>query len=99
MAEQTPLRLVIVQPTAFCNIDCSYCYLPDRSKKKIMARETIAAIKRFVDPLPKHDRRLTIAWHAGEPLAAGLGFYKEAFAILDKSVFKHNFQTNGTLVD
>ena len=22
--------LVIVQPTPFCNIECSYCYLPER---------------------------------------------------------------------
>ena len=24
-----PLELLVVQPTPFCNLDCSYCYLPD----------------------------------------------------------------------
>jgi uncharacterized protein len=64
-----------------------------------MSLATVAAIKRFVKPLPKHDARLTIAWHAGEPLTAGRQFYEDAFAILDNTSFRHNFQTNATLID
>jgi hypothetical protein len=36
------LQLVVVQPTPFCNIDCRYCYLPDRGNKAVLAEETIA---------------------------------------------------------
>ena len=36
------IQLVVVQPTPFCNIDCRYCYLPDRSNKAVLADETIA---------------------------------------------------------
>jgi len=46
--------------------------------------------------------RLEVLWHAGEPLAAGLPFYKAASAMLD-SLSPHTevvqtFQTNGTLI-
>src|SRR4051794_35912477 len=26
------LRNVVVQPTTLCNLDCGYCYLPDRAR-------------------------------------------------------------------
>ena len=32
-----PLDLLVIQPTPFCNIDCSYCYLPTRQSKERMA--------------------------------------------------------------
>ena len=31
-----PLELLVVQPTPFCNINCSYCYLPERQSTKII---------------------------------------------------------------
>jgi uncharacterized protein len=30
----SPLTLLMIQPTPFCNITCSYCYLPHRDLKK-----------------------------------------------------------------
>ncbi len=30
-----PIGLVVVQSTSLCNLDCSYCYLPDRQKKRV----------------------------------------------------------------
>ena len=30
-----PIGLVVVQATSLCNLDCSYCYLPDRQKKRV----------------------------------------------------------------
>ena len=50
------------------------------------------------------DTNLKVLWHAGEPLTAGLEFYKRAFAI-QKQILGNNiniqnsFQTNGTLLN
>ncbi|MER8683967.1 cyclophane-forming radical SAM/SPASM peptide maturase GrrM/OscB [Mesorhizobium sp. M1405] len=101
--ENSSVSLVIVQPTPFCNIDCDYCYLGGRTNKKRMAIDTVIAIKHFLHGVPKHDKRLTIAWHGGEPLSAGRAFYEKAFAVLVKDSFehgiKHNIQTNAMLID
>ena len=36
-----PLELLVIQPTPFCNLDCSYCYLPDRLNKRKITLETL----------------------------------------------------------
>ena len=37
------IQLLVVQPTPFCNIDCRYCYLPDRTNKAVVAEATLAS--------------------------------------------------------
>lgn len=96
--------MVVVQTTAFCNIDCSYCYLPDRNNKHVIAVETVERLFREIFASGWASRELTVVWHAGEPLVAPLAFYREAFAIIERLrpthlVVKHSFQTNGTLID
>ena len=41
-------RLLILQPTPFCNIDCNYCYLPTRNDRHRMPYEIVEAAVRFV---------------------------------------------------
>ena len=36
-----PLELLVLQPTPFCNINCSYCYLPDRQSTRRMTPDTL----------------------------------------------------------
>ncbi|MBX7268664.1 hypothetical protein KIF24_23340 [Micromonospora sp. Llam7] len=28
---------LVLQPTSFCNLDCTYCYLPDRRSRRLMS--------------------------------------------------------------
>ena len=42
------LGLLVLQPTPFCNIDCSYCYLSDRRSTARMSLETLALACRRV---------------------------------------------------
>jgi uncharacterized protein len=95
--------LVVMQPTSLCNLNCSYCYVPERRSKATMTEETLASFFRvfFNSDLAKECR---IVWHAGEPLAAGKGFYRTMFAIQDRHnhagrPVDHWIQTNGTLID
>ena len=101
--ELAPLGLLVVQPTTFCNIDCSYCYLSHRSENKRMDSATVKAIARFLRGMPLRDPQLSVVWHAGEPLTAPVDFYEAAFQVLQSdaapTVFCHHFQTNGMLIN
>ena len=39
-----PLELLIIQGSPFCNINCSYCYLPNRNDSSKLSLETVEAI-------------------------------------------------------
>ena len=99
-----PLQLLIVQATSFCNLDCSYCYLPDRQNKSKLDLDIFRLALSRVYESNLADGTFTVVWHAGEPLAAGLSFYQEALKISstfespDQKI-RHTFQTNGTLLN
>jgi uncharacterized protein len=95
-------RLVILQPTSLCNLDCVYCYVPGRHDRTLMSDEVLAAAARFVAACDLPRKRIEVLWHAGEPLTAGIPFYRRAFAIFGESCpglrVDHVFQTNATLI-
>ncbi|MFO1161693.1 MAG: cyclophane-forming radical SAM/SPASM peptide maturase GrrM/OscB [Reyranellaceae bacterium] len=101
---QPEISMVVVQPTGFCNIDCTYCYLPDRTDKHIIEQSTITKLFGEVFGSGWSDSQMIVLWHAGEPLAAPISFYREAFATIERLrppevIVKHSFQTNGTLIN
>ena len=63
-----PLELLVIQPTPFCNLDCSYCYLPDRSNKRKMTHETLEKTFNWVFSSGLVRQPFTLLWHAGEPM-------------------------------
>lgn len=63
---------LIVQPTTLCNMDCTYCYLPDRKKKCDMSPQTARAIASSIPEIFPQCGCLEIVWHGGEPLTIGL---------------------------
>jgi uncharacterized protein len=97
------LELLVVQATPFCNIDCAYCYLPNRSSKARMSEATLERLFESVFSGPFVSDRLTVLWHAGEPLVAGIDYYRRAFALIERLNrtdvgVTHSIQTNGTLL-
>jgi uncharacterized protein len=98
------IELLVIQPTPFCNIDCSYCYLPDRNSKAIVSPETLTSLFSQVFASGWVEGALSVVWHAGEPMVLPISFYRDAFRNIDRlkpaglSVM-HSFQTNGTLID
>src|SRR6266853_128495 len=98
------IQLVVVQPTPFCNINCRYCYLPDRTNNAVLADETIANLFSQVFASGWLQHGLTVVWHAGEPMVLPIDFYRRAFRLIDslkpaETELTHAFQTNGTLID
>jgi uncharacterized protein len=103
-AAMPEIQLLVVQPTPFCNIDCRYCYLPDRTNKAIVADETLKNLFSQVFASGWAKEGLSVVWHAGEPLVLPVAFYRRAFALIDELKpaglpVTHSFQTNGTLID
>jgi len=98
------LELLVIQPTPFCNLDCDYCYLPDRASTVRMSegilRRTFEQVlaSRFVR------ESFTVVWHAGEPMVMPVAFYEAALRLIRQANvhrlrIDHSFQTNGTLLN
>jgi uncharacterized protein len=99
-----PLDLLVIQPTPFCNIDCSYCYLPDRLNKRKMTLETLEKALTWAFSSGLVRQPFTLLWHAGEPMVLPATFYEQATLVLERcniSGFEvtQSIQTNATLVN
>ena len=98
------IQLLVVQPTPFCNIDCRYCYLPDRADKSVVGDATLRNLFTQVFDTGWAVDGLSVVWHAGEPTVLPADWYRRAFRLIDDLrpadlKISHSFQTNGTLID
>jgi uncharacterized protein len=98
------ISLLVLQPSPFCNIDCDYCYLPNRTSKKRMPLEMVAATIEKIFGADLVFGPLTVIWHAGEPLAVPISYYEKAFDEIGRrsptgAVIRHCMQSNGTLIN
>jgi len=97
------IDLLIMQPTPFCNINCDYCYLPDRGNRERMPGDVIDNTIDLVLKSGLVNEHLNIVWHAGEPLAVPIAFYEDAFIRIGEKAnqikITHSIQTNGTILD
>jgi uncharacterized protein len=96
--------LIVIQPTPFCNVDCSYCYLPNRNDRTKLSLADLRRIFERLVTFPTISGKVTVVWHAGEPLVLPVDYYEAAFsAIREVSpshlTFEHSFQTNGMLIN
>lgn len=97
-------RLLVIQPTPFCNINCSYCYLPDRSSRAVVEYTTLWNLFSQLFASGWTRDRLDVVWHAGEPMVLPIDFYQQALRMIDR-MRPHNLrvsqhlQTNGTLIN
>ena len=103
-AGRPEVSTVVIQPTAFCNIGCTYCYLPDRNDKHVLSQSTITRLFAELFASGWAAAELTVIWHAGEPLVVPTDFYREAFEAIERLrppsvAVRHAFQTNGMLID
>ncbi len=103
-----PFHLMIKPVGADCNLACEYCYY--RGKRALypgsdfrMADEVLEQTTRAyleANPAPE----VVFGWQGGEPLLAGLDFYRRAVALQAECAapgqrISNTLQTNGTLLD
>src|SRR6056297_1642422 len=92
----------------FCNLQCEYCYYTEKTKSlprthRRMRGDVLEAYVRENLRINGKNAVVEFAWHGGEPLLAGIDFFREAVA-LEKQYGKdrqmvNNLQTNATLLN
>jgi uncharacterized protein len=94
---------------SLCNLGCSYCYYLDKSHScgkdgPVLMQEDLLElyirqhIEASTEPL------IPFSWHGGEPLLAGLEFFRKAVVLQKKwkpasCTIVNGIQTNGTLLN
>jgi len=95
---------LILEPVKRCNLRCVYCYSHTTSGG-VMSRRTLQAALESAARYAERQgfTQIHILWHGGEPLLAGLEFFRQATKLAaDLSsgpCFQHFLQTNGLLLD
>lgn len=98
---------LLVKPIgSACNLRCKYCYYIDKAelyggKSAIMDDDLLELfVKQYIEA--NEVAEVTFNWHGGEPLLAGLDFYKKAMQLQRKyaneKLIHNTLQTNGTLL-
>ncbi|PPK98283.1 radical SAM protein [Parapedobacter indicus] len=87
---------LIIQPITACNLNCSYCYLPDRNVKNIISKEVIFRIKESIE---RNKEIKSVCWHCGEPLLMNIDYFREMVEIIHNAGIAQSIQTNATLID
>jgi len=92
---------------SLCNLQCRYCYYLDKklqngSTNKAMDLKTLQRyIKCYIQD--NDSDHITFCWHGGEPLLAGLDFYRMAMEFQkiysNGKIIENTLQTNGTLIN
>jgi uncharacterized protein len=94
---------VYFNPTDRCNLNCKYCYIPEKMRKsgrQMSAKRMETAFEKikeyFSDTLPK-GRKAQIVFHGAEPTVNKTAMFK----VIEKfsGDFLFGIQTNGTLID
>lgn len=97
-------KLVVLQPTSLCNLDCRYCYVSNRRDASRMEHNVLEAVFSKFLASSLVSERLEFLWHAGEPLTVGLQYFRTATELSERHnihniEIQHTIQTNGVLID
>ena len=105
---RAPAFSTMVKPIgSACNLDCHYCYYRDKSEiysgaMPRMSDELLETyIKQYIEGASQEE--ISFCWHGGEPLMAGLPFFRKAMELQQKYAdgkrIENTLQTNGILLN
>lgn len=87
---------VIIKTTNYCCLNCDYCYMEShqcQQKNTVISLETITKlIKDYISLISKNsnatynDKIIKLTWHGGEPLLAGIEFFKNVIEIQNELI-------------
>lgn len=93
---------VMAKPVgSVCNLACRYCYYLGRGTTQVMTDQLLETfVRQYIEMQTSPDVLFT--WHGGEPMLAGLDFYRRAVRLQRIYANGHHIdnalQTNGTLL-
>lgn len=107
LTSKKAFSLLIKPVGSTCNLRCRYCYYLDKArlyhdKEPIMDESLLELIvKQYIES--NESDEINFCWHGGEPLLAGLAFYKKAIDFQGKyangKTIHNSLQTNATLIN
>jgi uncharacterized protein len=97
------MKTIIVKPVGVaCNLRCTYCFYKERDQREVRVMDD-AILERMIRGALDRFERVSFNWHGGEPLLAGIDFYRRAMAIQKACgggrEIENTIQTNGTLLN
>ena len=78
-----------------CPLSCSYCLRRTQKYVPFMSDETLRCL---MAQYAEASRKREVFWSGGEPLLAGIDFYKRAFSLQQPGT-QNSIQTSGLLID
>lgn len=96
---------IIKEVTTDCNLRCKYCFFAKQDRRKEVISPTVlkTAVIRICECNPD-DKEIIFYWHGGEPLLAGVNFYKQAVEFQQSlkkpgQSVRNGIETNATLLN
>ncbi len=106
-SSRRPFSLMIKPVGGLCNLDCKYCYYScvGSSHGKMSLEILEEAISKLIQN--NDSQEISILWHGGEPMLAGLAFFEKAMEFEEfftkrkgtGQKVSNSIQTNGTMID
>ena len=103
---RAPFTIMVKPVGSACNLRCEYCYYLDASGSSPSGRMSVETLQELIRQyiIASPGPAITFTWHGGEPMLAGLDFYREAVRIQKELLPEgwecwNNLQTNGMLLD
>ncbi len=106
MKTTLPFHLIIKPVGDECNLRCSYCFYCGKTEAKGHMSDTVLedVVQKYIQEQPEACKEVQFVWQGGEPLLAGLAFYRKAISLQEKykregTLITNAIQTNGVLLD
>jgi len=94
---------------ALCNLNCSYCYYLEKKDLYAKTGRLLMSddfLERYIvqNIEATTDEVITFSWHGGEPLLAGIDFFRKIVKLQKKhkpynKIIQNGIQTNGTILN